>query len=260
MGKQTEQQQPSRLRQALRLTAVAVLLVGLGAVLALGWQYATTLPVRAVTVSGNVHADADALVALAAVPDSALLLDLDPVVLADRVQRDPWVAEARVTRWMTGTLALSVRERAPTALVLDDAGRPSHYLDRAGFQMPVTPSALRAGYDVPLVTGRVEPFNPVRTVEDAALRELLDALAMAGPATDALVSGVERTADGPFVLHTAPTPAGRAVPVVLGQDGFAEKLRRLHAFWDQAILAQPDLPLRRVDLRFDGQIVTQGSE
>ena len=251
MARDTKQQQRRR-RLARRTLAV----LGLAAVVALGvvgWRWQASVPVRAVAVTGVVHADTNAVLDLVAVPDSAFLFNLDPTILADRVRRHPWVAEASVTRWMTGTLGIDVTERVPVALVLDGAGRPSYFFDAAGFMMPLAAGAV---YDVPLLQGRFPAYQPTQPVEDAAVLDLLAVLAAVPDATDALVSSVERAADGSFTLVTAPTPGGTAIPVALGRSGFAEKLGRLQSFWDQAILTRPDTPVRRIDLRFDGQIVT----
>ena len=250
MARVTKKQQR---RQGLVRRAVALVgLVAVGALVYLGWHWQATLPVRAVGVSGAVHADTTALLDLAAVPDSSLLFDLDPTILADRVQRHPWVAEARVTRWMTGTLGISVTERVPVALVLDGAGRPSYFFDAVGFMMPLTAGAA---YDVPLLQGRFPAFQPTQPTDDATTLDLLAALASLDEHTDALVSSIERTSTG-FVLITSPGPTG-AIPVALGRDGVGEKLQRLRAFWDQAVLSRPDTPVRRIDLRFDGQIITE---
>ena len=258
MAKPTQKQQRQQRQPTghawLRRTLAFLGLVAVAGLVYLGWRWQETLPVRAVTVSGAVHADTTALLALAAVADSSMLFDLDPTILADRVQRHPWVAEASVTRWMTGTVGISVEERVPVALVLDGSGRPTYFFDAAGFMMPLAP---RTAYDVPLLQGHRWAFHPTQPTDDAATLDLLAALAALDEHTDALVSSIERTATG-FVLTTSPGPTG-AIPVALGRDGFGEKFQRLRAFWDQAVLSRPDTPVRRIDLRFDGQIVTQES-
>lgn len=255
MARTTNKQQ--RRRRILRL---ALLTLGLGAVVALavvGWRWQASLPLEAVEVTGVVHADTAAVLDLAAVPDSALLFSLDPVILEDRVRRHPWVAEARVTRWVTGTLAIDVAERVPTALVLDARGRPAYFFDAAGFMMPAVPPQPGHAYDVPLLRGRFGDYQPTTPVADETVRDLLATLAALPLEVDALVSSVERGPDGAFVLHTAPAPGSGSIPVALGRAGFAAKLARLHAFWDQAVLSRPETPIRRIDLRFDGQIVTE---
>lgn len=251
MTKPTKEQQTRR-----RLLQRALAVLGLAALVAvgvLGWRWQAALPVRAVEVSGVMNADTSAVLDLVAIPDSALLFALDPPILADRARRHPWVEDARVTRWPTGTLGIAVTERVPVALVLDDVGKPRYFFDAAGFQMPVVTGAA---YDVPLLSGAFGPFRPTQPTGDATVLELLAALATASPEIDALISSIERGPDGALTLTTAPLPDGRALPAALGRTGFTEKLSRLHAFWHQALLTRPDTPVRRIDLRFDGQIVT----
>lgn len=246
----------SRARSVASRVGVLLLLAALAALAGFGWQRAQTLPLTGVEVSGAVHADEAALLALAAVPDSARLFAVDPLALASRVEAEPWVRRARVSRSMRGVIRITVEERQPVALAIGADGRATAYVDAGGHVMPVTASALAAGYDLPLLSGRIPGLRAGDVIQDPALARLLATLAEAGPLTDALVSAVERRPDGTLVVITAPTPDGAALPVVLGRDGFAEKLRRLEAFWDQAILSRPDHPIRRVDLRYDGQIVT----
>jgi cell division protein FtsQ len=246
----------SRTRSVASRVGVFLLLAALAALAGFGWQRAQTLPLTGVEVVGAVHADEGALLALAAVPDSARLFGVDPLALASRVEAEPWVRRARVSRSMRGVIRIRVEERQPVALALGSDGRASAFVDATGHAMPATATALAAGYDVPLLTGRLPGLRPGEAIQDPALVRLLATLSEATPLADALVSAVERRSDGTLVLVTAPTPAGAALPVVLGRDGFTEKLRRLEAFWEQAILTRPDHPIRRVDLRFDGQIVT----
>jgi len=249
----------SRARHIASRVGALLGLVGLGALLGYGYHRAAMLPVVDVEIRGNVHAAADELLSLASVPDSSLLFDLDTQLLAEQVERHPWVREASVRRWMTGTVSISVDERQPVMLALSPDGRPWMYLDAYGYAMPVTETSRRAGYDLPLLTGRLPAVDQAAPLADAPLRRLLAALAQTGPSVDALITGVERRPGGDLVLITSPTPGGSSIPVAMGRDRFDEKLGRLEAFWEQAILNKPDRPIRRIDLRFEGQIVTEES-
>jgi cell division protein FtsQ len=246
----------SRIAHIARRAAQIVGTVAIAAVLGLGWHMGQAVQITSVEVSGAVHADVDRILELAAVPDSTRLFELDPRLVADRIAREPWVRKARVTRWLSGTLAISIQERVPAVIAVSQAGQAVAYLDADGHVMPLTPSALESGFDVPILTGRLPRLVEAHRVEDAGLRRLLAALPRSDTFADALISGIERSADGEFVLITAPTPEGIALPVRLGRDGFEQKLRRLEAFWEQVILADPESAIRRIDLRFDGQIVT----
>lgn len=241
-----------RRRKLLRLAGVVALAFVLGA----AWVWQRTLPLERVVVVGAVHTPAGEVVELTSVePDSTALFSLSPALVADRAQRHPWVQSATVRRLPTGTLRIAVDERRPVVLALDGAGRPSHFLDAEGYAMPAE-AATPALYDVPVLRGAPD-FHPVQPVESAGLRSLLQALARADVATQALVSEVEwgRT----VTLWTTPTSSHESVRVRLGQAGHRDQLRRLRAFWDQAVLPQPDVTFSFVDLRFDGQVVTRES-
>ena len=238
-----------KLRRLARGLGLAVLALGLVA----AWTWQRTLPLERIEVVGAVHAPADEVAALTqAEPDSVALFSLSPALLADRVQRHPWVQSASVRRLPTGTLRIAVEERRPVVLVLGGDGRPSHFLDAEGFAMPVA-AASPALYDVPVLHD-APPYHPAQPVESAGLLSLLAALSTADDGALALVSEIAwgRTP----TLWTTPTSGHPTVEVRLGTEGHADQLRRLRAFWDQSVLPRPDTPFRRVDLRFDGQVVT----
>ena len=241
-------------RRVLRTVALTLTVAALGIGGVLGWQWMTSLRCQRIELAGLHHADSTALMELAQVDTAMALFDIDPAIVADRVRRHPWVRTATATRWPTGTLRIAVQERAPRVLVMDRHGRPAHYLDRAGFAMPLASEAV---YDLPLVRGLRQRYHPVQRLPNAPMREFLDVFARLDAQTNALVSELEIEASGELRLHTTPTGARGSFEVWLGRDGFEEKLRRLKAFWQQAVLPQPDKSFFVIDLRFDGQIVTR---
>ena len=232
-----------------------------GAVLAAAAAHTyRTLPLRAVAIEGTERAERAELRRLAALPDSVALSDVDPRLVADRLRRHPWVRSARVRRMPTGTLAVRVEERTPAALVVAPDGRPRHYLDAEGFALPLPLQAdgrPAAVYDVPLLRGAVPTPPPTRALDSAPVLGLLGALAAAPPDVDALVSELALARGGDATLTTPPVTGHPALTVRLGVGGYAEKLRRLRAFYDQAVLPRPGHAFRVIDLRFDGQVVTR---
>lgn len=238
-------------RRAPQVLVVAVLLAASVAG-GFGWYWVETLTCRQIIVSGTRHADPDALRELARVDTGMVLFDLEPHVLEDRLRHHPWVKDADVTRLPTGTLSIRVEERTPVVLVLDASGAPAGYLDRKGHPMPLVRDAV---YDVPLLRGL--KLHPVQPVEQPTVLALLEALAAADAATDALVSEVEIRPSGEAWLYTAPSGANPTIPVRLGRGRFEPKLAKLKAFWHQAVLTRPDRRYEVVDLRFDSQVVTK---
>ena len=254
MATRTKEQRIARRRKLLRIVGGTLLMLVLGA----AWIWQRTLPLERVEVAGAVHAPTAEVVALThAVPDSVALFSLSPALIADRAQRHPWVESATVRRLPTGTLRIAVEERVPVVLVLDGAGRPSHFLDAEGFAMPVA-AASPALFDVPVLTG-APPYHPAQPVASDHLRSFLAALDRADEATQALVSEVQwgRRA----TLWTTPVAEHGSLPVRLDPTGdTADQLRRLRAFWDQAVLPRPEVRFETVDLRFRGQVVTREAD
>jgi cell division protein FtsQ len=214
------------------------------------------VPLRAVVVDGAVNADTVDVLRLAGLPDSAAMVDVDARLVADRIQRHPWIRAAHVRRLPTGTLHIDIIERSPVALVVDAGGRPDRYLDADGYELPVSAGA---GFDVPLLRGRIPVAANTRAVDDGNLVELLRALGGVTPEVDALIS--ELHYNPPEVwLRTTPVTGHSSLSVRLGTGGYADKLERLRAFYDQAVLTRPGRPFQVIDLRFDGQVVTRESE
>lgn len=248
LSKADRRKRQERRRRLARRAGLVVLVLALGA----AWTWQRTLPLKAVAVVGATHASIEDVIALTqAEPDSVALFSLSPALLADRAQRHPWVRTATVRRLPTGTLRIAVQEREPAVVVLED-GAPHHFLDAEGYAMPIE-AVSPALYDVPVLSGAPD-YHPIQPVESAGLRSLLAALARAEPSTHALVSEIDwRTA----TLWTTPTNGHETVPVRIGRFGHADALRRLRAFWNQAVLPQPEVTFASVDVRFDGQVVTR---
>ncbi len=231
------------------VTLLAVCSMGL-----LGWNWLGGLTLGKVDVSGNVQAASEELIDAARVDTGGLLFDIDPEMIADRVQRHPWVKTADVIRLPPGTLSIRIREREPVVLVIDSKGIPSSYLDIEGYMMPVTSTS---SFDLPLLTGITLPANPTRPVENGELMDLLQATAQLSPETDVLISSFEMERSGRVSLRTAPIDGRGSIDVRLGRRDFGSKLRQLNAFWQDAVVTRPHTRYEWIDLRFDGQIVTR---
>lgn len=240
-------------RLVLRLVGLAVLV---GAVLALGllgWQWQASTTVGYISVSGTQHAPPDTVRQLARVDSGTVMDEVDPALVADRVERHPWVEQAEVTRQrVRRTLSIAVTERTPAGLVLDGQGRPAYYLDRTGHGMPLPDST---GYDVPLVRNLEAEYHPVRTLAPPSLQQVLAGLATVD--VEGLVAEVELQPDSTVHLLTEPVGGHGALPVQLGEGNATAKLRTLRAFAEQVLAADPDAPIAQIDLRFNDQVITR---
>lgn len=240
-------------RLVLRLVGIALVAGGVLALGLLGWQWQASATVDHIAVSGTQHTPPDTVRQLARVDSGAVMDELDPVLVADRVERHPWVERAEVTRQrVRRTLSIAVTERTPAGLVLDAQERPAYYLDQTGHAMPLPDSTE---YDVPLVRGLEAEYHPVQTLAPPSLQQVLAGLATVD--VDALVAEVVLQPDSTVRLLTAPLGEHGSLPVRLGEGNATTKLRTLRAFARQVLAAEPDAPIAQIDLRFDDQVITR---
>ena len=234
----------------------AIIATSILIVFAVTWitYLAATTTIETIEVAGSYHASVEGIVDLAGVHPGDTLFAADPDRVAVRVTRHRWIEEATVTRWLTGTLSIRVRERIPVALVVGGTGRPLYYLDRDGFMLPVD---TLARYDVPLLRGfDGDPERAVK-IDDRDTLELLQALATLEPETDDLISDVVLVEHSGFEIVTVPFRQNRSIRVKLGRGKYKQKLAKLVAFWEQAVVGRSEKNIEWIDLRFDGQVVTK---
>jgi cell division protein FtsQ len=183
----------------------------------------------------------------------APLYELNPIEVIGRVEGLPWVQEARMERSQSGKMLLTLSERTPVLLAMD-RGRPAYFVDAEGYRMPLVQGVA---YDVPLLHGLAEEYDPVKPVVDPAARDLAAVLADLNPSIQALISEVELSRSRDIVFHTTVLDTRGSIQVRMSDGNIREQLVKLHAFWHQTLLPDPDRDIRQIDLRFDSQIVTR---
>ncbi|MFP4227676.1 MAG: cell division protein FtsQ/DivIB [Salinivenus sp.] len=239
-----------RTLRLLGLAAVGALVVALGV---MGWQWRAGMTVGEVRVGGVQHAPPDTLRHLAQVDSGATLSSVDAALVADRVERHPWVEEATITKqYAWRTLHVEVTERTPAALALNPDGRPAYYVDSTGHALPLPDSTSD---DVPLVRGLPADVHPVEWQAPPRLRSVLTGLAESE--AEPIVSELIVQPDSSVHLRTTPVGEHEAVPVRLSPGDPEPQLRELRAFATQVLATRPEAPIAEIDLRFDGQIVTR---
>jgi cell division protein FtsQ len=187
------------------------------------WRWATTAPtfaLRTVTVSGAGRAEAGEVSRLAGLYEGQNLFLLDVATAVKGAEAHPWVKKASLRRHFPSSVAVTVEEYEPAALV---ALGELYLLDRDG-----TPfKRLSAGdaLDLPLVTGITREGYADNPEASAALfRQALSAI-------DTWEAASEDPDDAPSELRlrggemTVVTRAG--VEVRVGREVTEDKLQRL---------------------------------
>lgn len=246
-----------RRRRARRAARLAVLGIVLGFA---GWHVARLADtrhwldwfrVREVKVVGAEVAHPNVLVAEAGLMGARLHWWSDLSEYADRVRRDPMVAEARFRRRFPNRLTLEVVEREPVALV--ELGRLAP-VDTAGRVLPVDP--FHTDWNVPILSVGWPASEVVREGR-IAVEAVQSTLALLGevstryPALSREISAVELERSGTVTLRLVHGDAA----IVLDVSTPIEKL----ALIDDVLkdLREKGLDYRALDLRFDDQIVVR---
>jgi cell division protein FtsQ len=105
-----------------RLVATVILAAVTVAAVSLVASRSSLLRLRHLEVVGTSSLTRGDVVRLAALTPSTNVLWFDAGAVERRLESDPWVARATVSRSLPGTIRISVVERAPTAMIRDGRG------------------------------------------------------------------------------------------------------------------------------------------
>lgn len=156
-------EEPGRAR--LSLWGWVVTIVGVAAVLAIGWWVTNSslFDMRTLTVAGNRRFTYQELARMGGVDRDTNVLWFSETAVEDRLERNPWVVSAEVTRTLPTTLRLDMIERAAVALVARSGQRylvagDGMILEKADrtIRLPV----VDGSFDVVTVGARIPPRTP----------------------------------------------------------------------------------------------------
>ena len=229
------------LEAALRTLAAAGLSAALSFAAWQAWRWASgsqDFALREIRFSGLAHAQKDELLARSGLHLGENIFRADLARAARAMQSHPWVASARLTRQLPGTVLAAVVEHRPAALVqlgalylLDDEGK---LFKRA---------APEDGLDLPLITGLARSSWQGQNLRLFGALHLLDTWQAAGFAVAAL-SEVRLDDDGGTTLFAH--DGDQVQEIRLGADDVSRKLRRLAQI--RAALARRGERASRIDL------------
>jgi cell division protein FtsQ len=228
---------------------VAVVIIGLS--LGLGYHFSSESRIDQVSVSGNVFTKADEIIKRAAVPAGIHSDSLNVIEVMNRVEKLPWVREARLSLSPFGRLDIAVTERRPIALLLQ--GDASVYVDADGVKLPLVPGRP---VDVPLLYGfPVAPLTDTLTSE--SFRRVAGFLLAAegNPAAHRTLSEIGWAGfEGVVALSH-----DNGIKLIFGSENFEERLRNWTAFYNQVIPEKGISRFMSIDFRYQGQIITHES-
>ena len=129
----SEKARPARnpaFRKFLLFTiALTLAVVGLNALAHINY-----FRVQDVTVTGNGHETAGAVISVTGLDQAPPMIDVDSIALTKRAQSLRWIESITAVRHWPHGVTLNVRERQPVAVASDDSGA-LYLVDRGGHQL-----------------------------------------------------------------------------------------------------------------------------
>ena len=170
------------------------------------------------------------------------LSEINIALLEESIENHPLILSAEVYSNLSGGLFVDVVQKEALARVLGDTER--YYIDVLGERMPLSP---HYSAPVPLVSGRMDSVGMSESLKVLkACREDADFWP--------LLAGVDVRENGTVRIFTR---MGSHEILIGRTTDLEEKIKKLKAFYEYGI-DKNELPqLKRIDLRFNRQVVVQ---
>jgi cell division protein FtsQ len=181
---------PARRRALMPWAVVGGILVLLGAG-AIGLTYTAMFHAKTITVSGEHRLSEARVLKIAGIGPDTDVFHVDLHAIERRLERNPWIADAAVSRHLPSSISLAISERRPVALTRSAEG--------AMVYLAVDGSVLAPARANPLLP---EVRTPVDATADPAAAAVGAAVAQAlPPKLGPKVASVTVTTDGDVIVQ-----------------------------------------------------------
>ena len=238
----------NRLRFAWALVVVITLAIG-------GWGYVKFAPavsawttIQQITILGLDRIRRKEIMALLNLPPGENLLSLQTDSLIERLKSHPWISAASMERVFPDTLAISITERKPVAILQTPGG--AHLLDEEGYLLSAIP--VRPLPSLPIVQGLVpSDFQKKGShVREQARKAIQAAKVLTGELKG--VPTVQVTPQSTLVAELSKT----RFYIGSSFDDQWQRFRALYPFIQDRIQAAP----KEIDLRYSGKVILRERE
>ncbi|MCL5887291.1 MAG: FtsQ-type POTRA domain-containing protein [Actinobacteria bacterium] len=191
-----EQRQHARARRQILVVCAVAAALAIVAFSVIAIVRSDIFKIQSVDVVGNNRLTDQEVIDLAKLPENETLLRVAVTDIERRVERDPWVASADVSRRIPTTLRINITERVPAAIL--DVGQELYAIDRLG---NVLEQQLTTAAPAALVIRDIQDIEPVvggRPDSDA----LENALRVYGALNQEMLA-ITRAISAPTVEETA---------------------------------------------------------
>lgn len=241
--------QTGKKRSSVPWIGAIVLLIG--TIITVSWYWFRAVEVEHITVEGNGYTAIEHIVEKMNVPMGTPADSIQFIPLVEGLEQLPYIERAYAHIEPSGDLMVRVEERQPVALVAEGASK--FYIDSNGIVLPIITGKTA---DVPVVygIGKKAAGDTLQSTAVTAITGFINAMENK-PVADASISELAYV-KGKGIIAMAHDPSAR---LLFGHGDFSEKLENWTLFYQSITVNGLNHPVKEVDLRFKGQVITRKS-
>ncbi|MBM4166080.1 MAG: FtsQ-type POTRA domain-containing protein [Ignavibacteria bacterium] len=235
-----------------KISVCMLVLMGVGVLHYYAIQWSQLLKVRTIVIQGNEQLRLQGLCSQLFLPNDSLLFSFRLENVKNNVLKNSWVRSVRIKRIFPSTLAITIIERVPVAMV---SGTKTFYVDADGIILAPLSEWMR--FDLPLISSDAQLRSMSYSTEIPFLlrHSLAVAVLMKQRHRDvyALLSEIHSDVSNNIILYTYEN----GIPVLLGKGNIDEKLSNLSAFWIASLKSINGEQIHSLDARFQDRIIVK---
>lgn len=233
-----------KLRGGVPLLFIVVILI---ASVMIGRFFTSTSLVSEIRVSGNYFTEMDDIIRSAAITPGIHVDSLNYLQILDQIEALPYIIQAHVDVRPSGRIHIRVHEREPILLLIANEDR--YYVDAQGIRLPRIPGKV---VDVPIYydLGYDKDNEQLHSKAFLQIRDFI-MVARTNPLVHSTLSELAWTPhEGVIALSDENT-----VRLVFGHGDFNRGVAHWAQFYIQLAPERGMSAFRRIDFRYEGQIV-----
>lgn len=213
-----------------------------------GQQVLQRAEVSDIRVSGNYFTEGEEVVNATGLQAGIPLDSISYLSVIEQIEQLPYVRRADIDVSVSGRLTANVKEREPIALLVQDG---MDYVDTTGVRLPAVSGK---SVDVPLlyVPASNVLADSIRGEEFSRMINFLMSAKSEGMPFYTIGEVGYDSEEGVVALSD-----DSAVRLVFGHENYENRIRNWRTFYSEVIPEKGMHQMRRIDMRFENQIVTR---
>ncbi len=206
-------------------------------------EHSRLFTVKKIVVTGNKRSSVAEIMKRCGIKESAKIYNVTTAAVSASLLSDPWIENVRCVKKWWGSVAITIKERTPIALV--NTGEVK-LVDQYGVLLPVEPGKT---YDLPLISAlrtTVDHTGRVR-IDSTTIARLHRFLSNAQAENEGLFRSITQLDMGNTGVINCKV-SGQPTTIQIGYDADTKQLRNLQYLLE--VLANDRGTVARIDMRY----------